>query len=121
MYKFNREGNVDNLTTGQMGIHPGVWLWRVYQEWLAEGNVTEPYQTAEEAEAEAVRIIETERLAARRLTIESAINDGGLRQYSLVQAEDWINEKVNTPESLEAKIDSIRDILLKFLPGFLPK
>lgn len=50
MYKFaNKEKTQVNCKEKNLyGISPGTWRWQEYQDWLAEGNVTEPYQTEEE-------------------------------------------------------------------------
>jgi len=47
MYKFSNKENtaVTNLETGASGIHPGVWMWAQYEEWLANGGVTEAFDT----------------------------------------------------------------------------
>lgn len=55
MYKFSNEEHtaVTNLETGASGIHPGVWMWQVYQDWVAAGGITQPYKTPQELKDEA--------------------------------------------------------------------
>lgn len=50
-YKFvDENGNTVNDTeNGRYGIHSGSRFWLEYQEWLAEGNVTDPYMSKQEA------------------------------------------------------------------------
>lgn len=50
MYKFSNKEHtkVMDLITGTTGIHPGVWRWEKYEEWVDAGGVTEPYKTDEE-------------------------------------------------------------------------
>ena len=47
MYKYSNAEHtaVKNLTTGATGIHPGVWMWEQYQEWVNTGGVTEAFET----------------------------------------------------------------------------
>lgn len=47
MYKYSNTEHtaVTNLETGTSGIHPGVWMWEQYQEWVAAGGVTEAFDT----------------------------------------------------------------------------
>ena len=76
-YKFaNPEHTeVNNITTGSMGIHPGNWMWEEYQEWLQTGGTTEPFETRTpeqirtDIQKEIWEQIKTERLAR---------NDGGV-------------------------------------------
>lgn len=46
MYQLeNEEGTlVTDLSTGAVGIHPGIWLWAEYQKWLDKGNIPKPMQ-----------------------------------------------------------------------------
>lgn len=56
MYKFaNKEKTAVNIPSkGIYGISPSNWQWEIYQNWLAEGNVTEEYKTDEELINEAL-------------------------------------------------------------------
>jgi hypothetical protein len=42
MYQFEDKEmrTVMNLDTGERNIHPGVWKWKIYQEYLAAGGIT---------------------------------------------------------------------------------
>ena len=54
MYKFaNKEKTVVNIPSkGIYGISPSNWQWENYQNWLAEGNITEDYNTNKEEKDE---------------------------------------------------------------------
>jgi hypothetical protein len=56
MYKFaNEEQTAVNIPSqGMYNINPSSWMWEAYQNWLSEGNVTEPFKTHEEAMGEAL-------------------------------------------------------------------
>lgn len=47
MYKYSNAEHtaVTNLETGATGIHPGVWMWEQYQEWVNAGGITEAFET----------------------------------------------------------------------------
>lgn len=51
MYKYTDKEHktVTNLTTGQSGIHPGVWMWESYQAWLDAGGITEVFDTSNQS------------------------------------------------------------------------
>lgn len=120
MYKFE-EGNktVRNLETGQKGIHSGVWLWRGYRKWLAEGNTTESYQNAEEEAAEAE---EKERLALieqRLADIEAEKVVSGLRDISIQEAIAWIRSEIEGATTLEELKVANFKIWKKALPYIL--
>jgi len=55
-YKFANKENttVNDNENNVMNITQHNWRWQEYQDWLAEGNVTEPYQTEEEELNEAL-------------------------------------------------------------------
>lgn len=120
MYKFE-EGNktVRNLKTGQSGIHKGVWLWRGYQKWLAEGNVTEPFQTSEE---EATEAEENERLAAiekRIADIEAEKVVSGLRDISIQEAMAWVRAEIEGAKTLDELKAANFKIWKKAIPHIL--
>lgn len=54
MYKYSNKDNnsVDNLATGTIGIHPGNWMWQIYQDWVAAGGITQPWKTQQELKDE---------------------------------------------------------------------
>lgn len=77
-YKFaDKEHTVINdLEKGLCGIHPGVWHWKEYQEWLAEGNVTEPFET--EADKQAILLAKRQSMHCGPLEIRRALRQSGL-------------------------------------------
>lgn len=120
MYKFE-EGNktVKNLETGQANINHKVWLWRGYQKWLEEGNVTEPYQTPEE---EVVEAEENERLALiekRVADIEAEKVVSGLRDISIQEATVWVWKEIEEATTLEELKVANFKIWKKSLPYIL--
>jgi hypothetical protein len=58
MYKYSNAEHtaVTNLETGASGIHPGVWMWEHYQEWLANGGVTEAFDTIPLADKKVTKV-----------------------------------------------------------------
>lgn len=52
MYKYScaDEKTVTNLETGATGIHPGGWMWEEYQNWIASGGITEPFDARSPSE-----------------------------------------------------------------------
>lgn len=120
MYKFEEgDKTVRNLETGQTNINSKVWLWRRYQKWLEEGNVTEPYQTPEEEMAEA---IENEKLALiekRVADIEAEKVVSGLRDISIQEATAWIRKEIEEATTLEELKAANFKIWKKTLPHIL--
>ena len=118
-YKFDKNGNVDNLETGQRGISPRVWLWRGYQEWLDEGNITEPYQTPEEVAEEEAQNQKIASLEIRIQEIESEKVVSGLKEISIVEARQWVKNQFAGAETQE-EINAVNEkIWLKVLPYIL--
>lgn len=79
MYKY---ANVEQTAVcvpskGIYGITPGVYLWDEYQEWLADGGVTEPWKSGEELleEARAAKIAEIN--SAFTLAEQQPVSVGG--------------------------------------------
>lgn len=54
MYKYSNKEHtvVTNLDTGASGIHPGNWMWKDYQDWVAAGETTQPWKTEQELKDE---------------------------------------------------------------------
>jgi hypothetical protein len=58
MYKYSNKEHtaVTNLETGASGIHPGVWMWEQYQEWVANGGVPEAFDTIPLADKKVTKV-----------------------------------------------------------------
>jgi hypothetical protein len=69
MYKYAdaEHKSVKNLTTGASGIHPGVWMWEEYQQWVAGGGITEAFDTRTPEEVVADNKAENARKAQAQL------------------------------------------------------
>lgn len=66
-YKFSDPAHqtVTNLDTGYSGIGPASQMWEDYQEFLANGGVTQPYKTLAEYQDEMRLVIKAESLNRR--------------------------------------------------------
>ena len=109
MYKLAEPdgSKVHNLTTGEQWIHPGLYQWQEYREWLAKGNTPLPFETAEEKaerEAQEARVLQQvkDRVDARGYAKLQA-----LANMSPSQVRAWVDANIN---SLAEAKDAIKTL-----------
>jgi len=122
MYKFSDSSHttVTNTLTGATGIGPGSWMWDKYQLWLKGGEVTEPFDTRTQAEIDAANALALA-IKKRKADIDVAVETQGLREVTILQADEWINSKLDAAMTVVAVKQAIREILLRMVPYILPK
>ena len=76
-------------------------------------------QVAGWAAAKAIADAELAALEQRGLDINAAREDSGLRQYTVAQAQTYINNKLNAATTVATMKEAVRDILLKMVPYVL--
>lgn len=56
---------------------------------------------------------------ARRVEVEAAQDNAGLRDISVAQAENYINNKIDSASTVAETKEAVKEILLKMVPYLL--
>lgn len=121
MYKFanEEETEVNNLITKTYCINSSTYHWEQYEEWLAEGNSTEPYKTQAELDYDTEQEQLIANLLERVFELEEAKKAEGLNDLTVTEARGWISNKMDKPGTIQEKLEDIKSILLKMVPYIL--
>jgi len=100
---------------GWFNVHPHRYMWNGSElvEW--------PGWEVEEAEQEAAQNVAILALKARVDAIAAAMDQEGLKAYTVPQAQKWINDKLDAATTVAAVKQAVREILLKMVPYILPR
>lgn len=121
MYKFQNEEKtvVQNIESGQSGIHQGCWLWRGYEKWISEGGKTIPFQTKEEKEAEQALKQELKLKEERKAEIEAEKLNSGLKDVALQEARQMVETIIGAATTIEELKTANIEIWKKVLPHII--
>lgn len=111
-YKFaNEEGTVvNNLETGAYGIHPGVWMWQQYLDYVAAGGLTEAFKTARETWEELKQSDEKATRVAFEVNSEAPVTVGAYTFNGGQDSAAYINGAVGLAQALGETTVDITDI-----------
>ena len=116
MYKFeNKEqSSVSIPSKGMFSIHPGTYEWQKYEDWLAEGGVTEPWKTEEELLQDAKQLKQNEILQSYKqaddapYTIGDLVYAGGFNSAMMLEKAESIAIRLNRENARTYDVNLIR-------------